>query len=436
MTKLFISYSYQDTALTERLVADLTARGFDVWWDQSAPFGEEWRREITVALEKADVAILLVTPSSLVSSAATFEWTQAIASSGRVLPVVALGADPSGLPMGLQHIAVINLDPDYETGVEAIVRSVAGTRVGPTLGGKRLRLIENISLELTNRLAGAKREIDLAANSLDGLLRLVPDFLRAAASRSVRTRVILPDPSYFSDVGAGRLLELSSRSRAALHQLSLLEEPKINVRLIRNVIPQTLLRIDNMVYIDPFPVFSRTQGMLAISAGKTTGGLYAHLVDEFEALFMESFKVPVPDIRKAASSTRDEFVRLIESGSGDDFERAVELYLGTIGFTPTARITGEKDAGYDFIAWEPQAGPTMVQAKQSARPIDAGTVEKTLQTAAAAGAGSVVLITNNKLTQATHELIENSAASYGVTLRVISTSEALEDLTRRSRTPE
>ena len=72
MRTVFISYSHVDEPVKERLVRHLRAlaRGarVEVWDDRRIELGEAWRAEIRDALQRADVAILLVSADFLASS--------------------------------------------------------------------------------------------------------------------------------------------------------------------------------------------------------------------------------------------------------------------------------------------------------------------------------------------------------------------------------
>jgi len=67
MADVFISYSKQERALTERLAADLLARGYTVWWDTNQVSGEAFRNVIQQELAAAKSVIVIWTPASVLS---------------------------------------------------------------------------------------------------------------------------------------------------------------------------------------------------------------------------------------------------------------------------------------------------------------------------------------------------------------------------------
>jgi len=70
-SKIFISYSHKDKLWLERLVEHLGVApdevALDLWDDRRIAMGDEWLAEITRAIDQAHAAILLVSPSFLVS---------------------------------------------------------------------------------------------------------------------------------------------------------------------------------------------------------------------------------------------------------------------------------------------------------------------------------------------------------------------------------
>lgn len=97
MTSLFFSYSHKDEELRDQLevhLATLKREGaIDVWHDRRIPAGDEIDHQISEALERADVILLLVSPDFLASPYCNdVELKRAMqrheAGSARVIPVV------------------------------------------------------------------------------------------------------------------------------------------------------------------------------------------------------------------------------------------------------------------------------------------------------------------------------------------------------------
>ena len=69
--RIFVSYSHKDRRWMEefRNQIRLLIRGghIDAWEDSQIAPGQEWHKEITTAIEAADIAVLLVSPDFLAS---------------------------------------------------------------------------------------------------------------------------------------------------------------------------------------------------------------------------------------------------------------------------------------------------------------------------------------------------------------------------------
>ena len=76
--RIFISYSRQDLAHARALHAELTEMGHEPWLDLlNIRPGAKWESEIRLAIERADVVLLIVSPWSLASETVRTEWRHA-----------------------------------------------------------------------------------------------------------------------------------------------------------------------------------------------------------------------------------------------------------------------------------------------------------------------------------------------------------------------
>ena len=98
MTDVFISYSRRDEEFVQRLRSALETRGKNVWFDQDdiGP-AVEWRREIALGIEGADVFAGVISPDSLVSEACRLERQHAIEQCKRLVPL--MYREPDGIPV-------------------------------------------------------------------------------------------------------------------------------------------------------------------------------------------------------------------------------------------------------------------------------------------------------------------------------------------------
>lgn len=78
---IFLSYARgDDEAFVARLYADLTARGFDVWWDRvSVPaHGLTFLHEILEAIDASERFLLVLGPRATTSDYVIAEWQHAV----------------------------------------------------------------------------------------------------------------------------------------------------------------------------------------------------------------------------------------------------------------------------------------------------------------------------------------------------------------------
>lgn len=97
MASLFFSYSHKDENLRDQLEIHLSSLkregAIDVWHDRRIPAGNELDHEISQALERADVVLLLISPDFLASAYCNdVEMSRAMERHGegtaRVIPVI------------------------------------------------------------------------------------------------------------------------------------------------------------------------------------------------------------------------------------------------------------------------------------------------------------------------------------------------------------
>lgn len=66
MSRVFISYAREDSAMARRLYGDLAASGHTPWLDSENLLpGERWRRAIQLAIKESDYFLALLSSSSV-----------------------------------------------------------------------------------------------------------------------------------------------------------------------------------------------------------------------------------------------------------------------------------------------------------------------------------------------------------------------------------
>ena len=91
-TKVFLSYSAEDSKVARALASSLAEAGFETWDPGEALFpGDNWALRIGQALQESDAMVVLVSPNSMKSEWVRQEIEYALGSArykGRLLPVV------------------------------------------------------------------------------------------------------------------------------------------------------------------------------------------------------------------------------------------------------------------------------------------------------------------------------------------------------------
>jgi hypothetical protein len=100
VTDIFISYSSKDRAVAERVRDALADAGYEVFWDQSTPAGQDWDSWIRERLTGAGLVVTLWTKSSVASPNVRHEAIIA-REAGKLLPVMVDALAPTDFPMGL-----------------------------------------------------------------------------------------------------------------------------------------------------------------------------------------------------------------------------------------------------------------------------------------------------------------------------------------------
>jgi len=129
MTTAFLSYARDDDEpFVKRLYEDLTARGFEVWWDRvSMPSRAlTFLQEIRDAITARDRLILVVGPAAVRSDYVTAEWRCAFELGKPVNPALRLG-DYDLLPDGLRLLDARDFreEASYAEQLEHLVRQLS-----------------------------------------------------------------------------------------------------------------------------------------------------------------------------------------------------------------------------------------------------------------------------------------------------------------------
>ena len=130
MPDIFISYAEEDRSRVQKIVAQLQARGWSVWWDRELELGKDWRSEIEAALECVSCVLVVWSRNSIGS-----KWVKAEAVEGEkrgiLVPVLIDRSEP---PFGFR-----GLQTEKWTSSRTVPKKVIeqiGTLLGPREDGE------------------------------------------------------------------------------------------------------------------------------------------------------------------------------------------------------------------------------------------------------------------------------------------------------------
>lgn len=141
MTDIFISYGRRDRDRVKVLASELTARGYNVWWDPHLKTGAAYRAEIGKQLEAAK-AVIVVWSEDSVGSRFVCDEADVGAQRDTLFPVL---IDMVDIPLGFRQIQTADLsrwrgsakDKSFRQFIGAIVEFVGGPVAPPVVeGGK------------------------------------------------------------------------------------------------------------------------------------------------------------------------------------------------------------------------------------------------------------------------------------------------------------
>lgn len=208
MTDIFISYARaDDEPFVKRLYQDLTAHGFEVWWDRvSMPSRAlTFLQEIRDAVDSADRLILVVGPGAVASDYVRAEWQYALRACKVVTPILRLG-DYDLLPGDLAKFHCPDFRPErpYDDMLAELLR-ILGEPVAP-LGALRdvpslpphfLPRPEEMAPLVKTVLADVKKPTVITSakqtTALQGMGGVGKSVLAAAFARTCETRRAFTD---------------------------------------------------------------------------------------------------------------------------------------------------------------------------------------------------------------------------------------------------
>jgi tetratricopeptide (TPR) repeat protein len=113
--RVFISYSRDDFAFADQLVAALAVTGFEPTIDRhEISGGEDWKRRLSGLIREADTVVFVLSPASAQSSICAWEVDEAARLGKRILPVVCRPLASTSPPPHLQSLNYVFFCADEE----------------------------------------------------------------------------------------------------------------------------------------------------------------------------------------------------------------------------------------------------------------------------------------------------------------------------------
>jgi len=120
MPDVFVSYSRRDADFVRALVADLEARGKDVWIDtQGIGDGEVFPDAIRHAIEASDAFVFVISPESVASRYCESEVAYAVSLQKRLVPVLRDAVADEALPEPIRVRNWVPFTPGMDHGAAA-----------------------------------------------------------------------------------------------------------------------------------------------------------------------------------------------------------------------------------------------------------------------------------------------------------------------------
>lgn len=119
-TRIFVSYTRDDSEQALKLTHELKTAGVNVWLDQlDIPPGARWDQTVEEALEQSTCLIVILSPRSVASQNVMDEVSYAIDEKKEILPVL---IERCKVPLRLRRLQFIDFTDDYSSSLKKLLR--------------------------------------------------------------------------------------------------------------------------------------------------------------------------------------------------------------------------------------------------------------------------------------------------------------------------
>jgi TIR domain len=135
MSQIFVSYSRKDAQFVTRLVADLEADGWDVFYDRKLVPSEKYDERLPEELARARFIVVVLSPHSLASTNVLKELRAALLLESEqkttVIPVLMQPCDDNKLRSAIGTRIYADFTTDYQSGFTELGTTLSGSRKTP-----------------------------------------------------------------------------------------------------------------------------------------------------------------------------------------------------------------------------------------------------------------------------------------------------------------
>jgi hypothetical protein len=153
MSKVFLSYSREDSLFVNELHRRLQRDGVECFYDvESIAWGANWVRELEKGVDEADFVVTVLTPTFLASKWAELERTGAMAKRpDRIRPLLRVACEAPAFLRATQAI-IVTTDAKFEEQYPKICRDLGGTLRPDVLPTQREQLPAVVQLPPRHRM--------------------------------------------------------------------------------------------------------------------------------------------------------------------------------------------------------------------------------------------------------------------------------------------
>jgi len=169
MTHIFLSYSHEDEDHANYIKGKLEDNNFTVWFDGDIEAGEEWKKEITDAIEASFAIIIIYTKHAHNSDYVTYEWAYA---DGLGKPIIRLQFDVVESPHErLKDIQMLDFSAHYEKDrpIDELINSLKKYQSDSERENEE-KLREQLSSPNFRRIRRIKVKVETAVTVVEGIL--------------------------------------------------------------------------------------------------------------------------------------------------------------------------------------------------------------------------------------------------------------------------